>query len=144
MGDDGLRDVKSMTLWELAQAIAINSDEGTYLAHKPTNTDEEDDANQRAAQAHYDRRNACVREIRDREAAALIPRDATGELLREATARGMIVKLYPLGKFGSRCVLAAQRSDDEIDWRGWDARADTPESALRAALDRAKGATDGA
>lgn len=60
------RDPKTMTPWELAQAIAINSDiAGSLYAKRGENDDS--DPNYRAAGGYYQRRNDCIAEIRDRE-----------------------------------------------------------------------------
>lgn len=82
-------DVTTMTPWDLAQAIAINSDEATYLWNKSGDTDEETDANREKARVYYDRRNACVAEIRDRQLA--VPAGgAAGAGLRETVAEAAL------------------------------------------------------
>lgn len=74
------------------------------------------------------------------EEADPIPRDrdpsGCGELLREATETGWHVEMraWP-GR------ITAHICTDEAEWLG-SGKGDTPEAALRAALDRAKGAGD--
>lgn len=71
-------DRTKQSYWELAQAVALNSDMATYFAYKPFETDEEEAENQRIAKEYFDIRNNCVREIRDREQAALAESEVSG------------------------------------------------------------------
>ena len=64
-------DPAGMTLWDIAQAIAINSDIATHLFYKHSDTDDEQAANRAKAAIYYDRRNDLVAEIRDRERAVI-------------------------------------------------------------------------
>jgi hypothetical protein len=60
--------IAEMTFAQLLEAVALNGDMATYLTHKDAASDEESDANRAEARRHYDRRNACMRELLRRHA----------------------------------------------------------------------------
>lgn len=63
----GAKPLKDFTLWELAQAIALASDQATYFEYKQSKTEEEVDSDLAYAARCFAVRNDCIREIRDRE-----------------------------------------------------------------------------
>lgn len=63
----GTRKLSELTMWEIAQAIAVASDQATYFRHKADATDDEDVSNQAYADQCFGVRNDCIAEIRDRE-----------------------------------------------------------------------------